>query len=328
MPTMSSAPPVPTRYDASMATDLASWKARLEDICAEEGYFDPIGAHHHALFTDEGPVLIVSFETVEQVRARQGQMPFAVAVAAAHGWSSLTVIADGETWYRDPAVYRYFDRLIDDAFFEDFDRVVFFGAGMGGYAACAFSVAAPGATVLALAPRATLAPAIAGWDRRHLAARKFAFSDRFGYAPDMIEGAERVFILHDPREVEDAMHAALFTKAYATPLRMPFLGPKPDVALAAMGVLPALLEAAGRGGLDATIFASLWRRRRVYGPWLKTVLGHLEGKGQWRRALGLCRSVNARVQAPRFRRRQVELEAMLAQTEQAKAEANTPAATS
>ena len=315
MSVTTSAPSLPARYDASMATDLASWQARLEEICAEEGYFDPIGPHHHALFTDEGPVLIVSFETVEQVRARPGQMPFAVSVAANHGWSSLTLIADGETWYRDPAVYRYFDRLIDDAFFEDFDRVVFFGAGMGGYAACAFSVAAPGATVLALAPRATLAPAIAGWDRRHFTARKLGFSDRFGYAPEMIEGAEQVFILHDPREIEDAMHAALFTKPYVTPLRAPFLGPRPETALAAMGILAPMLEAAARGGLDATLFSSLWRRRRVYGPWLKTVLSHLEGQGQWRRALGLCRSVNARVQAPRFRRRQAELEAQLAKAE-------------
>ena len=303
----------PARYDASMATDRASWIDRLEEVCAEEGYFDPVGAHHHALFTDEGPVLIVSFETVDQVRARPGQIPFATTVAAAHGWSSLTLIADGETWFRDPAVYRYFDRLIDDAFFEDFDRVVFFGAGMGGYAACAFSVCAPGATVLALTPRATLAPAIAGWDRRHLSARKHGFTARFGYAPDMIEGAGSVFILHDPREVEDAMHAALFTKPFVTALRTPFLGSRPDVALAAMGVLVPLLEAAGEDKLTARLFHRLWRRRRVYGPWLKTLLSHLEGEGRMRRALSLCRSVNARVQAPRFRRRQAELEQQLAQ---------------
>ena len=309
----SAKPLVPAHYDASMATDRASWGARLEEICAEEGYFDPVGPRHHAFFTDEGPTLIVSFETVDQVRARPGQMPFALPVAAARGWSQLCVMAEEESWFRDPAVYRFFDRLVDDAFFEDFDRVVFFGAGMGAYAACAFSVCAPGATVLALAPRATLDPGIAGWDRRHLAARKLAFTDRYGFAPDMVEGCAEVFVIHDPREVEDAMHAALFTKPYVTQLRAPFLGARPDVALAAMGLLTPLLEAATEGKLDAGMFATLWRRRRVYGPWLKTLLSHLEGQGQWRRALGLCRSVNARVQAPRFRRRQAELEAQIAQ---------------
>ena len=314
-------PLVPAHYDASMATDRASWAARLEEICAEEGYFDPVGPRHHAFFTDEGPTLIVSFETVDQVRARPGQMPFALPVAAARGWSQLCVMAEDESWFRDPAVYRYFDRLVDDAFFEDFDRVVFFGAGMGAYAACAFSVCAPGATVLALAPRATLDPGIAGWDRRHLAARKLAFTDRYGFAPDMVEGCAEVFVIHDPREVEDAMHAALFTKPFVTQLRAKFAGRAPDVTLGNMGVLAPLLDAAGDGTLSAQRFHSLWRRRRVFGPWLKTVLAYLEGLGQTRRALGLCRSVTQRVQAPRFRKRQAELEQIVAK---AKEEATAP----
>lgn len=300
-----------TRYDASMATDRASWLARLEEICEEEGYFEPLGARHHAFFADEGSTLLVSFETVDQVRARPDQMPFALSVAAAKGWSQLCIMAEGDTWYRDPAVYRYFDRLVDDAFFEDFDRVVFYGAGMGAYAACAFSVCAPGATVLALAPRATQDPAVAGWDRRTLAARRLNFTDRFGYGPDMIEGTGEVFVLHDPREMADAMHAALYTKPFVRQLRAPFLGPQPEVPLAAMGILPLLLTAAGEGNLTPGLFHALWRRRRVFGPWLKAILAHVEGAGQPRRALGVCRSVNARLQAPRFRKRQAELEAQL-----------------
>lgn len=300
-----------SRYDASMAADHASWLARLDEICADEGYFEPIGPHHHAFFADEGPTLIVSFETVDAVRARKDQMPFALSIAAPRGWSQLCIMAEGDTWYRDPAVYRYFDRLVDDAFFEDFDRVLFYGAGMGGYAACAFSLCAPGATVLAAAPRATQAPAIAGWDRRTLAARRLDFSDRFGFAPDMIEGTGEVFILHDPREVEDAMHAALFTKPFVTQLRTPFLGPHPDQALEAMGLLPDLLVDAAEGKLTAARFTTVWRRRRNFGPWLRGILTHVESTGHLRRALGICRSVNARVQAPRFRRRQAELETQI-----------------
>ncbi|WP_151720407.1 phosphoadenosine phosphosulfate reductase [Gemmobacter serpentinus] len=301
----------PSRYDASMAADHASWLARLDEICADEGYFEPLGARHHAFFADEGPTLIVSFETVEQVRARKDQMPFALSVAAPRGWSQLCILSEGETWYRDPAVYRYFDRLVDDAFFEDFDRVLFYGAGMGGYAACAFSVCAPGATVLAAAPRATQDPAVAGWDRRTLDARRLNFTDRFGFAPDMVEGTGEVFILHDPRDVMDAMHAALFTRPFVTQLRTPFLGARPDQALDAMGLLPGLLADAAEGRLSATRFARLWRSRRSFGPWLRAMLTHVEAQGSLRRALGICRSVNARLQAPRFRRRQTEIEAQL-----------------
>lgn len=303
-----------SRYDASMATDHASWLERLDEICSEYGYFEPIGAHHHAFFADEGPTLIVSFETVESVRARKDQMPFALSVAAPRGWSQLCIMAEGDTWYRDPAVYRYFDRLVDDAFFEDFDRVLFYGAGMGAYAACAFSVCAPGATVLASVPRATQDPAIAGWDDRTPKARRLNFSDRFGFAPDMIEGTGEVFILHDPREMLDAVHAALFTRPFVTQLRTPFLGSRPDHALDAMGVLPTLLIEAAEGRLTSARFAALWRQRRNFGPWLRTILTHVESAGQLRRALGVCRSVNARLQAPRFRRRQAEIEAQIGLT--------------
>ena len=116
-------------------------------------------------------------------------MPLGAEHRAAGGWSHLCLIAEGDTWFRDPAVYAYFDRLVDDAFFEDFDHVLFYGAGMAGYAACAYSVAAPGAQVLALNPRATLDPAAGRWDDRDRAARRLDFTSRYGYAPDMLEGA-------------------------------------------------------------------------------------------------------------------------------------------
>ena len=62
-----------------------------------------------------------------------------------HRWSHMALISDSDTWFRDPAVYGWFDRLVDEGFFDEFDRVLFYGAGPCGYAAAAFSVSAPGA---------------------------------------------------------------------------------------------------------------------------------------------------------------------------------------
>ena len=131
---------------AAPPASRAEWLARIDAVGEEAGYFQTVGARHWAFFADESPTLLVTFETVDAIRATPDQLPQGHAIAAAHGWSHLCLIADGETWYRDEAVYRYFDRLVDDAFFEDFDHVAFYGAGMAGYAACAYSVAAPGAT--------------------------------------------------------------------------------------------------------------------------------------------------------------------------------------
>jgi len=172
-----------------------SWLAKMDRIGEDAGHFQTLGARHWAFFVDESPTLVVTFETVEDIRARPGQMPLGYDIAAAKGWSHLCLIAGGETFYRDARVYGYFDRLIDDAFFEDFDRVVFMGAGAQGYAAAAFSVAAPGCGVVAISPRATILPGIARWDTRSIGARRLDFTSRYGYAPDMIEGAARVWVL-------------------------------------------------------------------------------------------------------------------------------------
>ncbi|MEH7826723.1 phosphoadenosine phosphosulfate reductase [Gemmobacter denitrificans] len=291
-----------SRYDASGAQAREDWLARMEVIFEEDGHFDPVGPRHHAWFADQGPTLLVSFESYDSVRARPTQVPGAQAVADDQGWSHLCLIAEGETWYRDPYVYRYFDRLVDDAFFEDFDRVLFYGAGIGGYAACAFSVCAPGATVLAISPRATLNPDQAGWDRRHLSARKLCFTDRFGYAPAMIEGTAQTFVVFDPRQAEDAMHAALLAAPYVHKLRTPFLGDRVESALANMEILPQLLTAAGQGSLTPAMFHQLWRKRRVFGPYLRDLLAANHAEGKHHREVMICNSVIARSGAPKFRR--------------------------
>ena len=149
------------------ASSEADWLARLDDVGQREGFFRHLGADHAALFVARKPVLIVTFETADTIRQREpDQMPFGLTVCAMRGWSHLCLIARRDTWYRDPAVYAFFDRMVDDAFFEQFEQVVFFGAGMAGYAAAAYSVTAPGAAVILLNPQATLDPSIAGWDPR------------------------------------------------------------------------------------------------------------------------------------------------------------------
>jgi hypothetical protein len=139
--------------DATAATSDAEWLALMTQIGEDVGSFAAIGARHYAFFMDDDPTLIVNFDTIDNIRARPGQMPAGFAIAREMGWSYLAMIADGNTWFRDPAVYAHFDHLVDDAFFEDFNHTVFLGTDMGAYAACAYSVTAPGATVLAFNPR-------------------------------------------------------------------------------------------------------------------------------------------------------------------------------
>ncbi len=204
-------------------------------------------------------------------------------------------------------MYSYFDRLVDDAFFEDFDRVVFYGAGMGGYAASAFSVTAPGATVIAVQPVASLDPEVAGWDRRHLHQRRLNFTDRYGFAPDMTEGAGEVFVLFDPEQQLDAMHAALFARPHVTLLRCRLLGEKLESELGKMNVLPQLIDAAGDGQLAASLFARVYRNRRRHLPYLRQLMARLDIARRPRLAALVARNVSARMPAPEFRERLADL---------------------
>lgn len=219
---------------------------------------------------------MVSFENQATAMSNPFGRPRGFDMAMRHGWSLLIVLAGGDTWFRAPELYGYFDRLVDEAFLEDFDKVLFFGIHDAGYAAAAYSVTAPGANALLLRPVATLDPSIAPWERRFLSKRRLDFQSRYGYAPDMIEALDRAYVIHDPTKNADAMHAALYRRSNVTfhPTRQ--ARPRIEVLLDGIGVTGQLLEKAMDGTLDRTTFARLWRRRRDSASYVRNLLKRVE----------------------------------------------------
>lgn len=287
----------------------AEWLKKFIEITEETGFFQPLGDRHIAGFVDEGPVLLVSFESIQGIQALSDTaQPLGWDFARALGWSHLAVVSDSDTWFRDMNIYGFFDRLIDDGFFDDFDRIVFYGAGPCGYAASAYSVAAPGATVVAVQPQATLDPRVTEWDDRFIEMRRTSFTDRYGYAPDMLDAAAKGFVVYDPRENLDAMHAALFTRPNVTKLRMPNMGDALQSELIAMEILFPILQAAGEDRLDEALFAALYRARRDHPAYLRGLIAKMDvAERPWLSTM-VCRNVVARMNAPRIRRRLDALE--------------------
>ncbi|MFC3615858.1 phosphoadenosine phosphosulfate reductase [Lutimaribacter marinistellae] len=295
------------------------WKEKLIAQAEAEGMAQILGEQHFATFIDRDSTLIVTFETIQGIRAMsETQQPFGFELVKAQGWSHLCIISDGDTWFRDAKVYGFFDRLVDDGFFEDFDHVVFYGAGPCGYAAAAFSVAAPGATVVAVQPQATLDPRMTEWDDRFTEMRRVSFTDRYGYAPDMLDAAEKAFVLYDPHEQLDAMHATLFARSNVTRLRMRMMGGELQSRLLDMNLLYRLLTLAGTGNLNPRSFSRLYRARRSYPKYLKMVVARLDQQNRPYMTMLVCRNVIARLPLRRLRLRLEELE------EKAKAGAFTP----
>ncbi|KFE36393.1 hypothetical protein [Thioclava atlantica] len=290
------------------------WKEQLGEIAEENGYYEPLGASHEVLFNDDGPVLLVTFENSGAIEAeRADALPRGYRIANEHGWSSLTLICNSDTWYRDPAVYAYFDRLVDEAFFEDFDRVVFYGAGPCGYAAAAFSVTAPGATVIALQPQATLDPALTVWDDRFAHMRRISFTDRYGYAPEMLDGVGQAFVFYDPFERHDAMHAALFARPCVTLMPCRNLGRSVEWMLREMDILDEILIAACKNEFEPAQFWPLFRARRNLPRYARNMAGRLQAAGRPYLEALVCRNIAERLNGPRFRARFETLEQVLAE---------------
>lgn len=300
----------PATIDASLAgLSPAEWKQGLIAQVEANGRHHPLGPQHFATFIDRNSTLIVTFETVQGICAlsETGQ-PFGFEMVKAMGWSHLCLISEGDTWFRDSQVYGYFDQLIDDGFFEDYESVVFYGAGPCGYAAAAFSVAAPGSTVVAVQPQATLDPRLTEWDDRFAHMRRTSFTDRFGYAPDMLDAAQDAFVLYDPKQELDAMHSTFFARPNITRIRMRGMGGALQTRMVEMKILYQILTLAGTGKLTEQAFYHLYRARRRNVSYLKRLRLRLEIEDRPYLLALLCRNVISRMRAPMFRQRLDELE--------------------
>lgn len=301
---------VPNILDQSLADlDKDAWKDALANVAQECGMYQPLGATHFATFVEDKNTLLVTFETIDGIRTlSETAQPLGFDMIRALGWSNLCVVSDGDTWFRDPVIYGFFDRLIDDGFFEEFDKVIFYGAGPCGYAAAAYSVAAPGATVICIQPQATLDPRMTEWDDRFIEMRRTAFDDRYGYAPDMLDAAKEAFVFYDPHQQLDAMHAALFRRKNVHRLRMPLMGGALQSSLIQMQILYRVIAQAGQDKLTPLSFFKMYRARRDNKIYLRKLMNHLNVTGRDGLNIMLCKQVTSRMAAPKFRRRLVALE--------------------
>ena len=108
----------------------ADWLLRLADIGGAHGYFLRLGDKHFSTLVEESSSLLVTFETIQGIRALdENAQPLGWDMVKSTGWSHLAMISDGDTWFRDPKVFTYFDQLEEDGFFDEFDKVVFYCAG-------------------------------------------------------------------------------------------------------------------------------------------------------------------------------------------------------
>lgn len=291
-------------------TDLEVARTRqdIRDILQREqgrdGFFRDLDDTHSVSLIARGTTLLVTFEHMDETLAHgPNGLPLGLDFVEDKNWSLLHFATTVEDWFRSGTVFECLDDMVDDAFFENFDQVMFYGAGMSGYAAAAFSVVAPGARVLVIRPQATLDVTRTEWDDRYPSARRLVFHDRYGFAPQMLEGAEHAVVLYDPFEHLDCVHASLFQGDNVDRVKVPHLQDLIETSLREMDLLHRVIEMVASGQFTRAEFGKLMRVRRSHPRYLRNLLTHLDGTDNPGRIALFCAHVLSRMKGPAFRRR-------------------------
>ncbi|WP_341365891.1 hypothetical protein [Yoonia sp. BS5-3] len=271
----------------------AGWDQIATELAGQDGWYRPGTNGHSFLYTRRSmDTLVVTFDNLDiAMTKRTDRRPWGYSFIKDQGWSMLGVLAGGWTWYREPWVYDQFDQLKADGFFDQFKRVVFYGASMGGYAACAFSPSAPGCDVVAISPQSTVDKTVVPWETRYKVVWKRDFTGPYGDAATVSRAARRVSILYDPYEPLDAQHAARFTNDNVTHLRAPLLGHRLGSSLNQMGILSPIILGALDGTLSPLDYYKLLRARKGSVRYQRELFNRTVAKGH----LPLARSLGAHI---------------------------------
>ena len=270
------------------------WANVARGLAGADGFYRE-NLDHSFLYIPRGDTLVVTFDNLDiATTKRADRRPWGFSFIEKQGWSMLGVMANGWTWYRDGWVNDQFDELAASGFFRGFKRVVFYGASMGGYAACAFVAACPSADVVAISPQSTLNRNLVPFETRYKTAWDRDFSGRYGDAAEASKAAGRVTILYDPYEPLDAAHVARFKGGNVVALRAPLMGHRLGSSLHQMGILPTVTLGALNGTLTEAEFYKVLRARKGFVRYQRELFKRALAKGHPVLARKLARFVLTR----------------------------------
>lgn len=308
-------PPLPDRNGVAVLSvepqelqpPSGEWSTLAAQLAGKTGFFDEL-EEHSFLFMPRGRTLVVTFDNLDiAMTKRDDRRPWGFSFIEAQGWSMLGVMANGWTWFRHPEVSAKFLELRDSGFFAQFERIVFYGASMGGYAAAAFSAAAPDATVFAISPQSTLDKSIVPWEMRYKKVWDRDFTGPFGDAALASQQARDVHVMFDPYVDPDAAHARRFTGDNVTFWRCPLLGHRLGSSLQQMGVLQEIARDAIAGTLTPLQFHQLLRHRHGFARFQRELANLALDRGHPQLAKQVCNYILRQRDDRFFRRMKAQL---------------------
>lgn len=225
----------------------------------------------HSLLFVRRPVkrLLVTFDNLSNVGDTSVERePWAFKFARDENISHLGIMAHVSDWYRDPDLIARMKKLKRDGFFDGYDRVVFAGVSMGGYAAIAFGSIVPDAHVVSVNPQSTLNPDLVPWETRYEKGRRQDWSLPLGDAAKLTKKLGRVNIFYDPYHALDHQHVSRFGGANIRIFNCWFSNHKTAVFLRKIDALKPVMRHCIFDELTAPAFYKLYRGRRNL-PWYR-----------------------------------------------------------
>ncbi len=234
-----------------------------------------------AYFIRRSPILFVTFDNLASVGEYDPPQPWLHARMAKEGFSILGLIATRKDWYRNADTPRLLTELRDAGLFKGFERIVFVGTSMGGYAALTYSRIVPGSVVLGFSLQTTLNRDIAPFeDRFRYAQRKWDWeSPDYLDAATAASAASEIWLFYDQFVGEDRAHAARVPGPAVRHVACGHFGHRIMRQLKASGTLDTVLRQIGTGRFDEAAFRKALRSRRDIRVWRKEFLRNLELRG-------------------------------------------------
>ena len=215
----------------------------------------------------------------------------------------LGVIPKSALWYRDDALFDALGSLRDEGFFRAFAKVILTGSSMGGYAAAAFSSLVEGAVVISYNPISTLARDLAPWETGHKSGKLCNWDGRYHDSAAEIATARQVYILYDPMNRMDRLHAQRFSGHNVVHLATPFFGHGIPGVLLEMNILKQVMREGVAGILTPVGFARMMRHRRSTSKYWKCLIEALIRSNRMAAGAHYCRRMLETESTPYFRYR-------------------------
>jgi len=237
----------------------------------------------HSLLFVRRPVrrLLVTFDNLSNVGDTTAtREPWAFKFAQENNISHLGVMAHVADWYRDPDLVARMQGLAAEGFFDGYDRVIFAGVSMGGFAAISFGALVPGAHVLAINPQSTLDPDLVPWETRYENGRRQDWTLPLSDAAALTARLGPVHVFYDPYHALDQRHVDRFSGDNIRIFNCRYSVHKTAVFLRKIDALKPVMERVIFDALSAAEFYRLYRGRRDL-PWFRgSVAGYFSDRGR------------------------------------------------